>query len=66
MLSARYSVSGAGNQIRGDMVNTKPYGRICVCNQGQDPGVIVGQIVPDLGDMRADQVGIVQQPLGGV
>ena len=28
--------------------------------------MIVGQIMPDLGNVRTDQVRIVQQPLGGV
>ena len=28
--------------------------------------MIVGQIVPDVGNVRTDQVGVVQQPLGGM
>ena len=57
---------GAMDQIRSDVVNPQLNRGSLVHQDGQDFGVIVGQIVPDFGDMRPDHIGVVEQPLGGV
>jgi hypothetical protein len=59
-----YPVSGPTDQVSGDVVDAQPHWRACVCNHRQDFVVIVGQIMANLGNVRTDQLSVVQQPLG--